>query len=119
MTRPSERVIVFTCTDRLGREIVLYEDTWYDHILDDHAEMDGQFDELERSIANAERITDDQSFTDRQCYYRKGNLPWPYDRDYIKVVVELENPEVGRPLRGVVVTAYPVEAIPRREARIW
>ena len=57
-----EQVILFSCADRFGREIVLYEDTWYDHI-------------------------DDSGF--------------------------------DRPLRGVVVTAYPVEAIPRREARIW
>lgn len=60
-----------------------------------------------------------QSFADRQCYYRKGNLPWSYDRDYLKVVVELEDSGFDGPLGGVVVTAYPVEAIPRREARIW
>jgi len=119
MTLPPERVLVSSYTDRFGREIVLYEDTWYDHILDDHAEMADQLDELELAIAHAERITQDQSFASRQCYYRKGHLPWPYDRDYLKVVVELEDSSFGRPLRGVVVTAYPVEAIPRRETRIW
>ncbi len=119
MTQPPERVLVFSCADRFGREIVLYEDTWYDHILDDHAEMADQIDKLELAIAHAERITQDQSFASRQCYSRKGNLPWPYDRDYLKVVVELEDFGIDRPLRGVVVTAYPVETIPRREARIW
>lgn len=119
MTRLPERVILLSCTDRFGREIVLYEDTWYDHILDDHAEMAGQTDELERTIAHAERVTQDQSFADRQCYYRKGNLPWPYDRDHLKVVVELDPVGFAGPLRGVVVTAYSVESIPRREARVW
>src|SRR5918995_6448744 len=111
MTQPPERVLVFTCADRFGREIVLYEDTWYDHILGDHAEMADQIDELELAIAQTERVTQDQSFASRQCYYRKGNLPWPYDRDYLKIVVELVDAGFDRPLRGVVVTAYPVEAI--------
>ena len=119
MTRPPERVVLLSCADRFGREVVLYEDTWYDHILGDHAEMDGQIDELELAIAHAERITRDQSLVARQCYDRKGNLRWPYDRDCLKVVVELEDSGFDMPLRGVVVTAYPVEAVPRREARIW
>jgi hypothetical protein len=119
MKQPPERVILRSCADRFGREIVLYEDTWYGHIVGEHAEMAGQIDELELTIAHAERVTQDQSFADRQCYYRNGHLPWPYDRDYLKVVVELEDFGVDRPLGGVVVTAYPVEAIPRREAPIW
>jgi hypothetical protein len=118
MTQPPDRGILFSCADGFGREIALYEDTWYDHILDEHAEMADQFDELEFAITHAERVTQDQSFADRQCYYRKGNLPWPYDRDYLKVVVEFDDSGFDRPPHGVVVTAYPVEAIPRREARI-
>jgi VIT1/CCC1 family predicted Fe2+/Mn2+ transporter len=31
---------VFSCDDRRGREIVLYEDTWYDYNLDEHVEME-------------------------------------------------------------------------------
>jgi hypothetical protein len=119
MKQPPEREVLFSCVDRFGRQIVLYEDTWYDHILNDHAEMAGQIDVLEFAITRVERITQDLSFTDRQCYYHKGNLPWPYDRDFLKIVVELEASSVDRPLHGVVVTAYPVEAIPRRETRIW
>ena len=119
MTQPPERVLVLSCVVRFGREIVLYEDTWYDHVLDDHSEMADQIDALELAIAHAERDPQDQSFAGRQCYYRKGHLPWPYDRDYLKVVVELDDSGFDRPLRGVVVTAYPVEAIPRRETRIW
>lgn len=67
----------------------------------------------------AERVTQDRSFASRRCYYRKGRLPWPYDRDFLKVVGEIEDSGFDGPPRGVVVTAYPVEAISRRETRIW
>jgi hypothetical protein len=90
-------LIVFRCADRFGREVVLYE----------------------RAIARAQRIRIDATHRDRRCYYRRGVLPAPYDKDYLKVVVRFAPPDARGVVRGEVVTAYATPRLKRGETREW
>lgn len=115
----SERRVLFVCADRLGREIVLYEDTWYDHILVDHPRMANRVDALEQTITRPDRITRDRFIPERECYYRTGILPPPDKRYYLKVVIEFVGVGPDGIERGIVVTAYPSPHIAPDEAHLW
>ncbi len=105
MTQPPERVVLFSCADRLGREIVLYEDTWYDHILASRAVLAGHEIAVLRTLEGADHIRIDRRDQNRRCYYRRGVLPPPHGYDVVKVVVEFD----ADLRQGVVVTAFTVD----------
>lgn len=111
--------IVFACADRFGREVVLREDTWYNHVLDQHPELTNRQTAAEEAIRLAEQIRVDRFDTGRRCFYRRGLLPPPYQRDQLKVVVEFYPSDAGGVVRGEVVTAYLVSSPDRREQREW
>ncbi len=102
---PPERVILFSCADRLGREIVLYEDTWYDHILARRAVLAGHETAVLATLEAAEHIRIDRRDQNRRCSHRLGVLPPPNGYDFVKVIVEFD---AEHPL-GVVVTAFTVD----------
>jgi hypothetical protein len=73
----AERVVAFVCADRWGREITLYEDTWYDHIMEKHRTLAGRLSVVEAAIVRAETVTHDRTSQSRECFYRNGDLPPP------------------------------------------
>lgn len=105
MTKPPERVILLSCADRFGREIVLYEDTWYDHILARRAVLAGHETAVLATLEGAEHIRIDRRDRNRRCYYRHGDLPPPNGYDFVKVIVEFDVEQ----RQGVVVTAFTVD----------
>ena len=110
-----ETAVVLRCRDRWDREIILTGRTWYDHVLRNHAELIDHLAAVERTIRRPQRVNLDKDYDDREIFYRRGVLPVPYDRDYLKVVVEFGNdPRYGR-----VVTAFLTETIKAGEPMRW
>ena len=96
---------VLRCADRWGREVVLYEDTWYDKILVDHPEMADGLDAIETVLTNPDRVNFDAMHNTGENFYRYGVLRYSHDSFYLKVVVRFEVRD-GR-MRGIVISAYP------------
>ena len=89
---------------RWGRDIVLYEDTWYDKVLASHIEMSDMIDAVVQTLTDPDRVAFDASFAGGENYYRRWVLPHPYDVDFLKVVVRFE--DINGEMAGVVVTAF-------------
>jgi hypothetical protein len=104
--------------DRWRRVIVLTEDAW-SHILDEHAEMEGQEGAVDATVTAPERVTNDASVPERVCFYRSGVLPGRYRPWYVKVVVHFSMPDETGTVVGEIVTAYATPVLKRGETRIW
>lgn len=61
------RPILIVCADRFGREIVLYEDTWFDHILERRPELTGREGAVASAIQWADHIRVDRKLPDARC----------------------------------------------------
>ena len=107
------------CRDRWGREIVLPDYTWHNDILANHGELVGHLDAVDRTVRRPHRVTYDKDYSDREVSYRRGVLPAPYDRDYLKVVVEFRQSATVDLPRGRIVTAYTAERIKSGERSRW
>lgn len=95
---------VLRCNDRWGREVVLYDDTWFDKVVVYHAYMAEKLDAIVAVLANPERVNFDASHPNGENYYGRGYLTYPYDFDYVKVVVRYEM--VGTQDEGTIISAY-------------
>lgn len=104
------------CADRWGREVVLYDDTWYDKILVDHPIMDGQLGAVEQSLSDPDRVNYDAQYGSGENYYLYGVLQYPTDVFYLKVVVRYETRE-GVSM-GIVISAYPTRNYGRVGERV-
>lgn len=107
--------VVLRCRDRWDREIVLTDRTWHRHVLSNHRELLDHLTGVERTIRRPQRVNHDKDHDDREVFYRRGVLPAPYDRDYLKVAVEFDR-ETGQ---GRVVTAFASETIKAGEPKRW
>ena len=107
--------VVLRCADRWGREVVLFEDTWYDKIVVFHANMAGKVDAVEAVLANPERVNFDAKYPGGENFYARGHLEYPDDTDYLKVVVRYETG--GTIEVGTIVSAYAASDYRKRGER--
>lgn len=98
--------------DRWGRDIVLFENTWYDHILPNHAQLRGHEASVAQVLSNPHCVMSDALDENRECFYAR-TLPG-FRNVYIKVVVEFQPHQ-----EGVVVTAFPTFGIRDVEVKRW
>ena len=75
---------VLRCADRWGREIILHEDTWYDKIVGDHADMVDRFDAIIAVLANPERVNFDATYSTGENFYGRDYSNHPFGVDYLK-----------------------------------
>ncbi len=111
--------VVFACADRLGREVLLREDTWYDHILSEHAELVGHAATVEDAVSHPDSIKIDADDPFRRVYYKRNVLSPPFQRHVLKVVVEFDRIDAPRLVRGEVVTAFAAFRVKRQERHEW
>jgi hypothetical protein len=110
-----DRPVFLRCADRTGREIVIYQDRWYEHIMVDHKELSGREEVVRATLEQPDTIRQDRYRSDRECYYRQGDLPARHR--FVKVVVKFSETPFG--VAGTVITAFTVERIDHREAHLW
>ena len=107
------------CVDLWGRDIVLYEDIWEDHIIVGHAIMDGYEQYIESALTKPDVMTRDADHANGVNYYRARALPPPDDRQYLKVCVRFEIDSDSGLRSGIIVTMYPTIGVKRSETIIW
>jgi hypothetical protein len=62
-------------TDPLGRTIVLYDRTWYGHIVKAHPEMAAARPLIEQTVRSPDQIRHSQSDPNCRIYYGPGPRP--------------------------------------------
>lgn len=105
--------------DLWGRDIVLYEDIWEDHIIIDHSIMDGYDEHIESVLIEPDVVTRDADHANGVNYYRARALPPPDDKQYLKVCVRFETDRDTGSRYGIIVTTYPTIGVKRSETITW
>jgi len=95
---------VLRCADRWGREVVLYDDTWYDKIVVYPGYMASKLDAITSVLAKPERVNFDALYENGENFYGSGYLEYPNDAHYLKVVVRYNREESQNV--GTIVSAY-------------
>ncbi|HEV2107235.1 MAG TPA: hypothetical protein VGR16_03145 [Thermomicrobiales bacterium] len=104
--------------DRWGREIVLTEEIWFDHVLPGHRELAAHLSAVERTIVDADQVNRDAGASNRENFYLMGALPDPYQHLYLKVCVQFQR-SAADAIIGRVVTAFPARKIKASEVKRW
>lgn len=113
--------IAFRAVDpRDGTEVVCDKRNWEGHIASEHRELTGQMDAVRQTIEEPLSVYQVPAHVRRQAFYRPSELPPPYNRGYIRVIVEYNIGIVSGRKRGRVCTAFHTMSGPRRgEVMIW
>ena len=104
--------------DRWRRLVVLPEENWTGKILLDHAELVGNEASVRLALVDPDQVTHDRDYADREVFYRRGALPPPDDRDFLKVCVAYRTLADGTIL-GRVVTAFATNRVKPGETTKW
>lgn len=107
------------CADYQGREAILSERWWIEHIVSARPYLHGLHELVQQVVANSYRACRDVQHVARECFYRHQTLPGNYHHLYFKIVVEYRRTGPGGLLVGSVVTAYPTAVIKAKEQQIW
>lgn len=107
-----QRVPLWIVTDRWQRDIILYEDTWFDHIIFGHPELRHFESAVAKVLEKPYRVMHDAVIADRECYYAQIRQVFP--GVLIKVCVEFPPDDLG-----FVVTAFLTPSIRMDEAQRW
>ena len=106
------RAPLWIVKDRWQRDIMLYEDTWFDHIAYGHPELRGYDAAVAKVLEKPYRVMHDAVIADRECYYAQIRQVFP--GFLIKVCVEFPADEPG-----FVVTAFLIPGIRADEVQRW
>ena len=107
----------FAATDPNGVLITCNKRNWLEHIVERHPEMAAQETAVVATIERPLAIYQDANRANRRVFYRQGVLPHPFNRAYLRVVVEYRRHRAGE--RGHAVTAFAVLRPKRGETILW
>lgn len=107
------------CADYQGREVVLPEEWWHEHIVSARPYLAGHHEYVQLALQNPYRVFRDVERSARECFYRHRTLPGKYHDLYFKIVVEYRRTGPSGLLVGTVVTAYPTKAFKPKEQQLW
>ncbi len=107
------------CRDRDGTRIVCSRSTWEKHIIAEHPEMRDGEQSVVQTVEAPQLIYQDRNHPDRRIFYRRSVLAVPYDRSYLRVVVDYRKMRLRKSYTGYVLTAFPVENTRKGDTLIW
>ena len=81
--------------------------------------MAGQADIVAKVISDPLAVYQSPRYLNRQLFYRSSELAPPFNRGYMRVVVEFRKRRWKAELAGILITAYPVAAPDPDEVMIW
>ncbi len=102
--------------DPLGRSGTRSQDR-YDHIEQDHGDMEGSVHLIQAAIEHPDVIRSDELHPDRESYYRA--ITESGDIIFIKVSIEFEPPDDYGLVAGTVITAFQTPRLKRGEQPKW
>jgi hypothetical protein len=119
METPDPSQVVVRCADRWGRSTIARFGRWRSHIEVKHAEVDRHFAAVEATVAEADLVTFDATYPDRENFYKLGALPG-LEHLYMKVCVGYGPVDAtGTIIGGTVITVYPTHGMGRGEVQKW
>lgn len=98
---------IWTERDRYGNEVYLTWERWEEHILPGHPTMEGQLENVRRTIQEGRRWQD--PLNSNRYHYRLWDVDLPEDYNCVVVVVIVRPAQKER----FVVTAY-LDELPER-----
>ncbi len=110
---------LFSCQDQWGREVVLNDDRWTDHILPNHGELTGNETSVQRAVEHPDAVNFDLQAANGENFYCLGVLPAPFDQLLVKVCVRFTHHGAGQNWRGEVITAYSTNREKFGEVNKW
>jgi hypothetical protein len=111
---------ILRATDRWGRAIVLKEANWRFHILARRPYFNGYENAcIGDTIEKPDQVVYDVDYENRENFYRQSPLPPPYDRVFVKVIVEFTEEDDGGTASGEVVTMYLTDRMKPGERQKW
>ena len=110
--------VLMYCVDNDGLQVRLTEGRWFGHILGRHPELAECEQVVRRVVIDPEQINQDRDQPRRKCFYRKVLIPIAATEGYLKVVVQYEA-NAHDEVEGWIITAFPIDSIPKDEEQLW
>lgn len=105
--------------DPEGRRVICSQSWWLAKITSKHRELFGHERIVAAVIREPERIHQDVTYPRRRVHYGHGTLPAPYDRAWIRVVIEYPPISFDERPPNYVVTAFTSENLKEGEQVLW
>lgn len=87
----------------MDQDVVCYSEWWDTHIVGNHPELAAHDQSVRRAIGEPFAVYRSNTHPARHVFYRPSDLPRPFDRGFLRVVVDYSGRELGR-----VITAFHV-----------
>lgn len=107
----------FETVDIYGVPVSCSHDTWDDHVIFRHPELDGLQHLAIEVVTDPDLVYDSGRRSNRRLFYREAVQPLPFSERYILVVVAYDDFPEG--VVGVVVTAHPINGILEGNILAW
>jgi hypothetical protein len=109
--------ILFDAIDPRGLSIRCEKKQWCRHVVAHRPGLEEHLDLVRQTIENPLMICSDATNPNREIYYSFGILPAPFDKLYLKVVVEFS--ERAEKRYGTVITVFTPDTPKTGEELIW
>lgn len=109
--------ILFDAIDPRGLSIRCEKKQWYRHVVAHRPGLEKHLDLVRQTIENPLMICSDATNPNREVYYSFGVLPAPFDKLYLKIVIEFSERAGKR--YGTVITAFTPDTPKTGEKVIW
>lgn len=111
-------LIIRATSPHNGVEVRCSDRYWRDHVEKRHPVLAGYAAHVQELISNPLAVYQSPVYVDRHLLYGVSTLPSPYDRGYIRVIVEYKRSWRGV-VSGLLISAYLVNGPGDDEVMIW
>ena len=110
---------IFRCNDKDGITVICKQDTWENHIVSGHVEMEGCEVIVKTAIENPYQVYQDGKHANRKIIYKPFILPKPFHTQYLRVAIEYHKGKIIRKLQGYVCSAFACRTKKKGDILIW
>ena len=99
--------VFLSCTDTLGRNVILEEDQYHNHIIAQSGHLEIKEDPMciEKTVKHPDKIYVSSTNTSRDVYFAKGAHKG-FSDEYVKVIVDFSDAKTG-----FIVTAFTISEV--------
>ncbi len=108
----------FRCVDKDGVTVMCSRDTWENHILAEHLEMEGCEAYVKAAVENPYQIYQDSRYPNKKIIYKPFILPKPFHTQYLRVAIQYRK-RMFRDLVGYVLSAFACQNKKQGDILIW
>ena len=109
---------IINCHDKNGIKIVCDKNTWYNHIVGGHPEIQGREAYVQAAIESPYQIYQDGSNLNKKIIYQPFILPEPFHTQYLRIAIEYKQNILGH-VKGYICTAFACKQKKKGDILIW